>query len=189
MAPVTTSEPSKEKEKVLVEKWNIVKARYAMDDALKAAIVNRGFVEDHTYTDVKLVTEVIAVSVAGVALYYSHFNSGPNVDILVSACVVIYFVLSGLVQLFQLLVTRSVIMRAHKEDTKGSSQLVTVRAYMEKQPPHMYTFSIELTSQSKKPKHPFKKTASIGDYIDERGFVHADKMESVVTSILSKFEE
>lgn len=57
-------------ERVKVNKWNGAKVKIALDDALRDVMVDRGYVEDFTATDVKLFVTTLAVAIAGYGLYF-----------------------------------------------------------------------------------------------------------------------
>ncbi|KNC82445.1 hypothetical protein SARC_05277 [Sphaeroforma arctica JP610] len=183
MPPVIDEKLVVKEERVLVEKYNAVKVRHALDDAMKATFAKMGWVEDYTHVDVKLALEAVAVAFAGVGLYISYFHTGPQVDMVLGVCVVMYFLLSGILQAYQFFVVKTITMQTNK-----GSQKVIMRSLMEKSPPHLYTFSIEWSDGTKHPK-PAKSTVSIGKFIDVNGYVHNQKIETEVSAVLAGFNK
>lgn len=59
-------------ERVKVNKWNGSKVKFALDDALREIITNRGYVEDFKSTDIRLLVTTVAVAIASYGLYYRY---------------------------------------------------------------------------------------------------------------------
>jgi hypothetical protein len=68
MSATETNEPIK------VAKWNGSKVKIALDDAVRDAVLKRGFVEDFSSTDIKLLATAVAIAVAGFGIYYRYVD-------------------------------------------------------------------------------------------------------------------
>jgi hypothetical protein len=71
----TTSDAAPEQ--IRVAKWNGSKVKIALDDVVREAVLKRGFVEDFTSTDMKLLATSIAVAIAAYGIYYRYVNLFP----------------------------------------------------------------------------------------------------------------
>lgn len=59
-------------EPIKVAKWNAVKVKIALDDAVRDAFMKRGYVEDFSSTDMKLIATAAAIAIAGYGIYYRY---------------------------------------------------------------------------------------------------------------------
>lgn len=169
------------KERVKVNKWNGGKVKIALDDALRDVILDRGYVEDHKSTDLKLLITTVAVAIAGYGLYYSWKRTLQESTLVLTVCVLAYFALTSGVGAYTIFVEKDLTMVATLANDK--TQRVEVSTRLEKVQPE-YSYTIVLIKNGV--RAPAVTVAqSIGAYIDWEGGVHHEVLEQRIAALLS----
>ncbi|PIO74207.1 hypothetical protein TELCIR_03790 [Teladorsagia circumcincta] len=126
-----------------------------------------GWKEYHSLMDGRLLISFIAVCFSATAIVYDYIHPFPKSKIVLAVCSITYFILMGVLQLYQWYVEKRTFYQAEESDGKQkriwkwSSELKT---YDDK-----YTLSAEFCKESRSGQG--KITKSIGAYINENGEV------------------
>ncbi|VDM07682.1 unnamed protein product [Wuchereria bancrofti] len=169
-----------------VNKWDGPSVRNTIDDAIRK-IFNEKYdtwTERHTLADGRLIISTIAVGFAAVALIYDYYEPFPRSKPVLATCSITYFILMGVLQLYQWYIERGTFYqgveidpseRSPKRYWKWSS---SIKKYDDK-----YILEAEYMQESR--TGYIKVLKSIGAFIDEEGVVVLPLLEKELAHIIS----
>uniref|UniRef100_A0A915PVN2 Signal peptidase complex subunit 2 n=1 Tax=Setaria digitata TaxID=48799 RepID=A0A915PVN2_9BILA len=176
-----------------VNKWDGPSVRNTIDDAIRK-IFNEKYdtwTERHTLADVRLMLSTVAVAFAAVALIYDYIEPFPKSKPVLAACSITYFILMGVLQLYQWYIEKGTFYQGVETDPSGRAPKrywkwsSSIKKYDDK-----YTVEAEYTQESR--TGYIKVLKSIGAFIDEDGVVVLPILEKelahIISSVLRKEE-
>ncbi|VDK82613.1 unnamed protein product [Litomosoides sigmodontis] len=174
-----------------VNKWDGPSVRNTIDDAVRK-IFNEKYdtwTERHTLADGRLILSTVAVAFAAVGLIYDYNEPFPRSKPVLAACSIIYFVLMGVLQLYQWYIEKGTFYQGVEIDPSGRTPKrywkwsSSIKKYDDK-----YTLEAEYMQESR--TGYIKVLKSIGAFIDEEGVIVLPILEKelahIVNSVLRK---
>ena len=133
MATASNGDAKREAVIIKVNKWDLSATKNAIDDAVKKAVVDEfDYVDCHKLLDQRLIISVLSCAVsgelllasgngmvAGVALLYDWQHPFPQSRTVLILCVLAYFVLMCVLQLFAWYVERGIYYVGIDRDASG----------------------------------------------------------------------
>jgi len=164
-------------EEVKVNKWDGAAVRNALDDEIRCILTHDyKYSEDHKLTDGRLLISVLAVADAGLALIWDWFHPFPASQNVLTACIITYFVLMGLLTLYTQFYERGIFVVAKKKDEVGlePAKVFTVASNLDRFN-DMYGIEIWMNIEGKRGvKAEAKLEKSIASWFDHTGVLRKD---------------
>jgi len=156
---------------VKINKWDGNAAKNALDDAVRKLITDRfGYVERTHFIDFRLFLATIACSFAGFALLWDWLHPFPKSKPILILCVLAYFALMSVLQLYSMFVEKGTFFVAVDEDPTGTrgdsywSFSSTMKRF-----DHVYTLEGAFKSADKKQHGQGQFTRSMSEWFDDEG--------------------
>ena len=93
--------PSEKPDETVVEKWDWNAVKNALDDSARSYLVaQNNFKEDHFLMNGRLIISTIGVLFSGYAIAYDWFHPFPESRSVLIACVILYFIMIGILTLW-----------------------------------------------------------------------------------------
>ncbi|KAG5453017.1 Signal peptidase complex subunit 2 [Clonorchis sinensis] len=175
---------------IVVNRWHSTAVKNALDDATKALMSKEhGLVENHALFDGRLALCTLSVIVASIALLWDYLYPHPQSRMVLIVCVVIYFILSGIITLYVLYVERNIFYVGKKMDPTGLDPPDTWQfsSHMEKYDPTYHLSLIVSYGKTKK-----SKVASldrcVADFFDAKGTLRPDLYDAAVLKMIKELD-
>ncbi|MCP9265054.1 Transcription initiation factor TFIID subunit 6 [Dirofilaria immitis] len=160
----TTAGMDKSPDQLKVNKWDGPSVRNTIDDAIRKLFNEKydTWTERHTLADGRLIISTIAVAFAAAALIYDYYESFPKSKPVLATCSITYFILMGILQLYQWYIEKGTFIKAYDDK---------------------YTLEAEYIQESR--TGYIKVLKSIGAFIDEEGVIVLPILEKELAHIIS----
>uniref|UniRef100_A0A7S0R521 Signal peptidase complex subunit 2 n=1 Tax=Pyramimonas obovata TaxID=1411642 RepID=A0A7S0R521_9CHLO len=157
-----------------------------LDEAASEAIIDAGYPEEFNVSNKKIVLGLLTCSFALVAQFFP--KNHPQTNTVQLLCVVGYFVLNTLLQVFMMIFERDVIIFTHPRKDASSSTGIAVSTQL---PRFSDQYKIILASADPKAsaaRSPVVLERSIVDWFYEDGHLADDIFKKDVAALLKQFE-
>jgi len=177
-------------EPVRVNKWDSNAVKNALDDAVKKVLSKKfEWTEKHTLTDGRLFISFIAVCFAGFALVWDYLHPFPLSRPILIICVLSYFVLMGVLQLYIWYMEMNVFYQAVDEDPTGK-QPTSHWTWSSKLKKYDDLYTLEASFKQSRSHGTASVSKSVSGWIDEDGQIILPLLQHDVvnlhTSLLTK---
>jgi len=181
-------------DQIRVNRGNLTELKNAVDDHLKKYLTTtQGYTENHRHIDIKLSLGYISCAFASFASWYGYVNSFEESRTLTAVCVVVYFVLNGILLLYTTFVEKNTVFVGFKRDavSKSPIEILTISANL-KRFSHIYelTFTsdrpIASKSSANAPQSRYLLECSFGAWFDENGLLFESELERDIRDALEK---
>jgi len=157
-----------------------------LDEAASQAIIDAGYPEEFNVSNKKIVLGLLTCSFALVAQFFP--KNHPYTNTVQLFCVVGYFMLNSLLQVFMMLFERDIILFTHPRKEMTTSTGIAVSTHL---PRFSDTYKIVLASADPKAvaaRVPAVLERSIVEWFYEDGHLADDIFKRDVTALLKQFE-
>ncbi|VBB26790.1 unnamed protein product [Acanthocheilonema viteae] len=169
-----------------VNKWDGPSVRNTIDDAIRKIFNEKydNWSERHTLADGRLIISTVAVALAAVGLIYDYNEPFPKSKPVLATCSITYFILMGVLQLYQWYVEKGTFYQGIEMDPSGRTPKrywkwsSSIKKYDDK-----YTLEAEYMQESR--TGYIKVLKSIGAFIDEEGVIVLPILEKELAHIIS----
>ncbi|ORX80681.1 hypothetical protein BCR32DRAFT_245433 [Anaeromyces robustus] len=166
-----------------IKKYSNVDVQYAVENAIgKLFTKYYGYTEDHKHSNIYLALGYTASLIAGAASLYSYLNPFEKCKGILVVSVSLYFILCGIMTIYNKYVKKNEIFNGNKKDEKDIKS-VTVSSKNEKYS-DIVEITIELKEGTKLTKKSLKK--SYGSWFDEEGNFVPSAFLKDIENILEK---
>ncbi|XP_063934105.1 signal peptidase complex subunit 2-like [Zophobas morio] len=162
---------------LVIEKWNKVAVKNALDDTVQLLLSKTSGVERKYFLEnFHFLLNSVAVLIAIISLGYSYFHSVMEFPRVMTACIIAYFALISIAQLFSWYVIQNkILIAAFRKDMFSVSTKFN---------PKEANYSVIFTNLKNKEEH--KDVKSIGQFIDVEGHVHKESLEAFLNNLFTK---
>lgn len=100
-----------------IDKWDYSAVKNRLDDGVKFYLIHqRGFEENFVMIDNRLAISSIAVIIALYALVWDYFNPFPASRPVLLFCVILYFIMMGVLTVYTAFVEKGIFLKGNKKD-------------------------------------------------------------------------
>jgi len=107
-------------DEVKVDKWDGTALKNALDDVIRKIFVeNLKYTEKNLYVDIRLLLSTLGCAVALYALLYDYLHPFPASKMVLTVCVLTYFVLMSILTMFMTFVEKNIILVCKQREASG----------------------------------------------------------------------
>ena len=109
-------------DEVKVDKWDGTALKNALDDVIRKIFVeNLKYTEKNLYVDIRLLLSTLGCAVALYALLYDYLHPFPASKMVLTVCVLTYFVLMSILTMFMTFVEKNIILVCKQREASGKT--------------------------------------------------------------------
>jgi signal peptidase complex subunit 2 len=176
---------------VTVNRWDANAVKHAVDDCVKQVILDRyGYFESHRLLDIRLAISIISVSFAGFALVWDWFNPFPTSRPVLIVCVLAYFALMSVLQLYTWYIEKGTFAVMIDRDVGGKrpDHQWMLSSKMKKYD-HIYQLELRFFGAGGEQQREANLEKSITGWIDTEGNVLHDILKMDVLTLHASLSE
>jgi len=107
-------------EEIKVDKWDGTALKNALDDVIRKIFTDDlKYSEKNLYVDIRLLLSTLGCAVALYALLYDYLHPFPASKLVLTVCVLTYFVLMSILTLFMTFVEKNIILVCRQREASG----------------------------------------------------------------------
>jgi len=173
------------KEEVKVDKWDGTALKNALDDVVRKIFTDDlKYAEKNLYVDIRLLLSTLGCAVALYALLYDYLYPFPSSRLVLTVCVLTYFVLMSILTLFMTFVEKNIILLCKQREAAGldpDSEWCVQTSL--KRFDNMFTVEISKTDGTTGKKSHGSFVKCVSTWVNVDGVVLVDKLrEDVLAS-------
>ena len=125
VTPITTTTTSTKMtdetfEEVKVDKWDGTALKNALDDVIRKIFTDDlKYAEKNLFVDIRLLLSTLGCVVALYALLYDYLHPFPSSKMVLTVCVLTYFLLMSILTLFMTFVEKNIILVCRQREASG----------------------------------------------------------------------
>lgn len=173
---------------VKIDKWDSTALKNALDDAVKSIMLEElRYVERFTLVDIRLALSTLAVGLALFAIAWDYLYPFPLSRYVLLVCACLYFLVSGVLTLYSMLVERCIFFVAVQRDqARIEHDRVCEVSSKLKRFDDKYNLEMCYKEGGRVPKRSASVQRCVAEFVDTNGVVVKSQLKPVVLQLHSR---